>query len=179
MILRPWRDADLAPFATLNADPRVMEHFPKTLDRAESDAAAARIRDHFDQNGFGLWSVEVPGVAPFIGFVGLNIPKIETHFTPCLEIGWRLACEFWGHGYAAEAAQAAIDYAFEVLGREEVVSYTVPANARSRKVMERIGMVHCPQEDFAHPILPAGHPLSRHVLYRLPKALWAAAKERR
>jgi RimJ/RimL family protein N-acetyltransferase len=174
--LRPWCDDDLAPFAALNADPRVMEHFPKALDRAESDARAAQIRDDFDRLGFGLWAVEVPGVAPFIGFVGLNIPKFDAWFTPCLEIGWRLAHEHWGYGYATEAAQAALRFAFEDLHRDEVVSYTVPANLRSRRVMERLGMTHSPDEIFEHPKLEPGHPLRLHVLYRLRAEQFAAQR---
>jgi RimJ/RimL family protein N-acetyltransferase len=164
--LRPWRDEDLAPFAEMNADPKVMEFLPKPLDRAESDALAARIRDHFACRGFGLWAVEVPGVADFIGFVGLSVPTFEAHFTPCVEVGWRLASEYWGRGYATEAARAALDYGFRRLELAEIVSFTVPANLRSRRVMERIGMIHSPADDFDHPALPEGHPLRRHVLYR-------------
>jgi RimJ/RimL family protein N-acetyltransferase len=164
--LRPWRDEDLAPFAELNADPRVMEFFPKALDRPESDMAAARIREHFARHGFGLWAVEVPGVADFIGFVGLAIPRFEAHFTPCVEIGWRLAREQWGRGYATEAARAVLSFGFRDLGLDEIVSFTTMANRRSRAVMERIGMSRSPADDFDHPALPEGHPLRRHVLYR-------------
>jgi RimJ/RimL family protein N-acetyltransferase len=164
--LRLWRDEDLTPFAALNADPAVMEFFPKLLDRAESDALAARIRAHFDRRGFGLWAVEAPGVADFIGFVGLCVPGFEAHFTPCVEIGWRLARPYWGRGYATEAARGALEYGFRRLAIAEIVSFTVPANQRSRNVMERIGMTRSPADDFDHPALPAGHPLRRHVLYR-------------
>jgi ribosomal-protein-alanine N-acetyltransferase len=139
LLLRPWRDQDLPAFAALNGDPRVMEHFPRVLDREESDAAVARIRAHFDRHGFGLWAVEVPQVADFIGFVGLCVPTFETHFTPCVEIGWRLAYDHWGHGYATEGARAALDFAFRVLALDEVVSFTVPANVRSRRVMFSTG----------------------------------------
>ncbi len=166
LLLRLWRDEDLPAFAAMNADPKVMEFFPKPLDRAESDAAAARIRDHFARRGFGLWAVEVPGVADFIGFVGLSVPTFEAHFTPCVEIGWRLACEHWGHGYATEVARAALDFGFQHLALDEIVSFTVPANLRSRRVMERIGMTYSPADDYDHPALPEGHPLRRHVLYR-------------
>ena len=164
--LRHWRDEDLAPFAALNADPVVMEFFPKPLDRAESDAAVARIRDHFARHDFGLWAVEVPGVAEFIGFVGLCVPRFEAHFTPCVGIGWRLARDHWGYGYASEAARAALSFGFRDRSLEEIVSFTVPANQRSRAVMERIGMTRSPDDDFDHPALPEGHPLRRHVLYR-------------
>lgn len=167
--LRRWQVADREPFAALNADPRVMEHFPALLTRAESDAMADRIEAHFAQYGYGLWAVEVLGGAPFVGCVGLSHPRFEAAFTPCVEIGWRLAAEHWGHGYATEAARAAVRYGFEVIGLAAIVSITVPANVRSRRVMEKLGMLHDPAEDFDHPLLPAGHPLSRHVLYRLPR----------
>ena len=169
LLLRMWRDEDRVPFAALNADPRVMEHFPKLLDRAESDAVAARIRENFDRRGFGLWAVEVPGVAEFIGFVGLSVPHFEAHFTPCVEIGWRLARDHWGFGLASEAARAAVDFGFSQLELDQIVSFTVPANKRSRAVMERIGMTRTPVDDFDHPSLPDGHPLRRHVLYRLSR----------
>jgi len=167
LLLRRWLPSDTAPFAELNADPRVMKFLTRPLSRAESDALAARIEEHFEQHGFGLWAVEAVGVAPFIGFVGLSVPRFEAAFTPCVEIGWRLAGGYWGHGYASEAASAAAQFAFNRLGLEEIVSFTVPENVRSRRVMERIGMTRDPREDFDHPALPAGHRLSRHVLYRL------------
>jgi ribosomal-protein-alanine N-acetyltransferase len=164
--LRPWRDEDLAPFAAMNADPRVMEFFPALLGREQSDAMVAGIREHFSGHGFGLWAVEVPGVAEFIGFVGLAIPRFEAHFTPCVEIGWRLAREHWGRGYATEAARAALDFGFRDLELEEIVSFTTAANVRSRAVMERIGMTRSPEDDFDHPAVSEDHPLRRHVLYR-------------
>jgi RimJ/RimL family protein N-acetyltransferase len=164
--LRLWRDEDLPAFAALNADPRVMEFLPKPLDRAESDGRVARICDHFARHGFGLWAVEIPGVADFVGFVGLSVPDFETHFTPCVEVGWRLAHEHWGKGYATEAARAAVAFGFQRLTLDEIVSFTVPANRRSRGVMERIGMTRTSADDFDHPSLPEGHPLRRHVLYR-------------
>jgi RimJ/RimL family protein N-acetyltransferase len=169
LVMRRWREADREPFAALNADPVVMEHYPSTLDRAASDAAVDRIEAHFDEHGFGLWAVEVPGTAPFVGFVGLMTPSFEAHFTPAVEVGWRLGCEHWGHGYATEAAREAVRVGFETLGLREIVSYTVPANTRSRRVMERLGMSHDEADDFDHPNLPAGHRLQRHVLYRLPR----------
>ena len=172
LLLRRWRDGDLDAFAALNADPEVMAFFPALLGRAESDALAARIREHFARHGFGLWAVEVPGVAEFVGFVGLSVPRFEAPFTPCVEIGWRLVRAHWGRGYATEAARAALDFGFRRLALDEVVSFTVPANRRSRAVMERLGMAHDPAEDFDHPTLPEGHPLRRHVLYRLARADW-------
>jgi len=174
--LRPWRDDDLAPFAALNADPRVMEFFPAALDRAQSDALAARIRAHLGERGFGLWAVEVSGVAPFAGFVGLSVPRFEAHFTPCVEIGWRLAREHWGRGYATEGAVAALAFGFRDLGLTEIVSFTAPANQPSRRVMSRLGMTRDPRDDFDHPALPAGHALRRHVLYRLSRAAWESAR---
>jgi RimJ/RimL family protein N-acetyltransferase len=165
--LRLWRDDDLPAFAALNSDPRVMQYLPELLDRAQSDALANRIRENFERKGFGLWAVEMIGVADFIGFTGLSVPRFEAHFTPCVEIGWRLAYHFWGYGYATEAARAACDYGFGQLRLKEIVSFTVPANWRSRKVMERLGMTRSASDDFQHPLLPDGHPLRHHVLYRL------------
>ena len=167
--MRPWRDTDLPAFAELSADARVMEHFQKTLTREESDVFADRVRGLFDEQGFGLWAVEVPGVADFVGFVGLHVPTFEAPFMPCVEIGWRLAKDHWGHGYATEAAQRALDFAFEELRLDEIVSFTVPDNVRSRAVMERLGMTRSPDEDFDHPVLPEGHRLRRHVLYRISR----------
>jgi RimJ/RimL family protein N-acetyltransferase len=149
-----------------------MQYMPKLLDRAESDASAERIREHFARNGFGLWAVELVGIADFIGFTGLSIPRFEAHFTPCVEIAWRLAYDYWDHGYATEAACAARDYGFSHLGLRAIVSFTVPANRRSRKVMERIGMKHSAEDDFEHPLLPEGHPLRHHVLYRLARPVF-------
>lgn len=176
LVLRPWRDDDLPRFAALNADPRVMEFLPKCLDRTESDAMAARIRDDFERQRFGLWAVEVAGAASFIGYVGLSAPKFEAAFTPCIEIGWRLAFEEWGRSYATEAARGALYFAFETLGLSDVVSFTVAANIRSWRVMERLGMTRSPAEDFDHPRLEEGDPLRRHVLYRLSRTAWEARR---
>ena len=164
--LRPWREADRAPFAAMNANSRVMEHFPSPLTREESDATVDRILAHFEAHGFGLWAVESPAVAPFAGFIGLCRPRFEAHFTPCVEIGWRLAAQYWARGYATEGAQAALTFGFETLGLDEIVSFTATANLRSRRVMAKVGMTHHPEDDFDHPLLPPGHALQRHVLYR-------------
>ena len=169
LLLRRWRAADREPFAALNADPRVMEHFPALLSREQSDERVERIEAHFQQHGYCQWAVEIPGVTPFAGFIGLSVPQFEAHFTPCVEIGWRLAANCWGRGYATEGARAALLFGFEELALAEIVSFTVPANVRSRRVMEKLGMTHDPADDFDHPLLPAGHPLRRHVLYRLRK----------
>jgi RimJ/RimL family protein N-acetyltransferase len=170
--LRRWRSEDLAPFAELNADPEVMEHFPAPLDVATSDLLAERVIAHFERYGFGPWAVEIPGVTEFAGFVGLMTPTFDAHFTPCVEIGWRLARAVWGQGYATEAARAAIGFGFEELEFDQIIAMTVPANLRSRSVMERLGMGSLPADDFDHPQLPVGHVLRRHVLYRLRRADW-------
>ncbi len=167
LVLRPWRDTDLAPFAAMNADPEVMRHFPALLSREQSDALVARIRDRFATRGWAQWAVEVPGVLPFAGFIGLSVPSFEAPFMPSVEIGWRLARECWGKGYATEGAKASLAYGFGTLKLPEIVSFTVVANQPSRRVMERLGMRHDPDGDFDHPSIAEGHPMRRHVLYRL------------
>jgi RimJ/RimL family protein N-acetyltransferase len=174
LLLRGWRDEDRDAFAALNADPRVMEHFAGPMTRAESDEFVDRIEAGFAANSFGLWAVEVVGEAPFIGFVGLAVPRFQAHFTPAVEVGWRLATESWGNGYATEAARASLAHGFDTAGLDEIVSFTVPANRRSRAVMERIGMWHDEAGDFEHPSVPEGHRLRRHVLYRLRRDEWSA-----
>jgi ribosomal-protein-alanine N-acetyltransferase len=151
----------------MNADPRVMEHFPSVLTSAQSDEIVDRIESHFERYGFGLWAVEVREQIPFIGFVGLAVPSFEAPFMPCVEIGWRLALRAWGYGYATEAARAVLDFGFGPAGLLEIVSFTVPENQRSRRVMERLGMSHDPEDDFDHPSLPDRR---RHVMYRLRAA---------
>jgi ribosomal-protein-alanine N-acetyltransferase len=163
LLLRAWRDDDLPAFAAMSADPGVMEFLAPL---AEPQAWAARLKLHWREHGFGRWVVELPGEASFIGVVGLAWIPYEAHFTPAVEIAWRLARPYWSRGYATEAAQAALDYGFAELGFPEIVAVTVPANLRSRRVMERLGMTHSPAEDYDHPNLPDG-PLKRHVLYRL------------
>jgi ribosomal-protein-alanine N-acetyltransferase len=176
LLMRPWRPGDREPFAALNADPEVMRHFPALLSRAESDATIERVQAGFDQHGYGLWAVELLDTGEFIGFTGLQWIPFEAHFTPALEVGWRLARGAWGHGYASEAAREAVRFAFTEAGLREIVSMTVPANDRSRAVMRRLGMTRDATGDFDHPRLPLGHPLRRHVLYRLPYDRWAAAR---
>jgi RimJ/RimL family protein N-acetyltransferase len=172
LLLRPFRDADRAPLAAMGADPQVMEHLPGTLTPAESDALYERLRAHVERHGFGLWALEVPGHAAFVGWTGLSVPTFAAAFQPCVEVGWRLAREHWGHGYATEAARASLAHGFERLDLAEIVSFTVPENLRSRRVMERLGLRHDPADDFDHPAFPAGHRLSRHVLYRLRREAW-------
>jgi RimJ/RimL family protein N-acetyltransferase len=167
--LRRWTQRDEEPFAVMNADPRVMEHFPSPLTRAESDALVARIQAEFEERRFSFWAVEILNVAPFAGFIGLSVPQFSTHFTPCVEIGWRLAAEYWNHGYATEGARAAVVFGFDVLKLDEIVAFTTPGNIRSRRVMEKIGMTHDPADDFDHPLVPEGHRLRPHVLYRLKR----------
>lgn len=176
LFLRRWRPDDRPPFAKLNRDPRVVEFLPGALTREQSDALADRIEAHFERHGFGLWAVEVPGVTPFAGFIGLSVPAFEAPFTPCVEVGWRLDADHWDRGYATEGARAALAFGFEWLRLEEILSFTVPANVRSRRVMEKVGMTRSPADDFDHPLLPEGHPLRRHVLYRLRRP---EARERR
>ena len=171
LLLRPWRESDRVPFADMNADPRVMEYFPSVTARKDSDAAVDRIVARMEQHGFGLWAVEVPGVAEFIGFIGLG-PADTVLGRPAVEIGWRLAAEHWGHGYATEGARASLAHAFDGLGLDEVVSFTTTANERSRHVMAKLGMVRRPEDDFDHPGVPASWPGRRHVLYRITRDQW-------
>jgi RimJ/RimL family protein N-acetyltransferase len=169
LLLRRWCSGDREPFAAMNADRQVMEHFPSMLSRADSDAFVDRIEAGFAERGYGLWAVEVVATGQFIGFTGLNPATFPAAFTPAVEIGWRLAQSAWGHGYATEAAGAAVRFAFIEAGLAELVSFTAAGNVRSQAVMRRIGMIRDPADDFDHPGLPAGHPLRRHVLYRLPR----------
>ena len=175
LLLRRWRDEDRAPFARLNADPAVMEHFPAVLTRAESDALEDALAARLERDGFGLWAVEIVTTGELAGFTGLARPSFDAHFTPAIEVGWRLARGAWGRGYATEAARAALAYGFETVGAPEIVSFTAVENARSRAVMERLGMTHDPRDDFDHPRLAQDHRLRRHVLYRLDVAAWRAA----
>jgi RimJ/RimL family protein N-acetyltransferase len=170
LLMRPWRDADSPAFAAINADPRVMEYFPSALSPRESDALAERIQRHWTDHGLGLWAIEIPDQVPFIGFAGLSKPSFQAHFTPCVEVGWRIAADHWGHGYATEAARASVRVGFEVLALDEIVSFTVAANRRSIRVMEKLGMCHMASDDFDHPLLPETHPFKRHVLYRLTRS---------
>ena len=167
LLLRHWKDEDIPAFAAMNQDPAVMAYFPATLTNNETEQLVTRIRQHFETKGFGLFAIELKSIGAFIGFVGLMTPSFEAHFTPCVEIGWRLAKPYWHQGYATEAARAVLSLAFEKYGLPEVVSFTTMANTPSIRVMEKIGLQHDPRDDFNHPKLPADHPLSRHVLYRL------------
>ncbi|MBA4210486.1 MAG: GNAT family N-acetyltransferase [Parvibaculum sp.] len=172
LILRPWRAEDFEPFAAMSADPKVMEHFPSTLTRADSDNVASILKTDIEIMGYGFWALEVPGEAAFIGFVGIRPVTFEAHFVPAVEIGWRLAPAHWGKGYATEAARAALAHGFGALGLTEIVSFTTTMNLRSQTVMQRIGMTHDETDDFDHPALAEGHRLKRHVLYRLRAEDW-------
>jgi RimJ/RimL family protein N-acetyltransferase len=167
LIMRRWRESDREPFAAMNADPEVMEHFPSPLTRVESDAFVDKIEWGFDEWGYSLWALEVRETGDFIGFAGLLLQTFEAPFTPAVEVGWRLARHAWGHGYATEAGARALEHGFTEVGLEEIVSMTAVRNVRSRAVMERLGMTRDPADDFEHSRLPEGHPLRPHVLYRL------------
>ncbi|GAB3249494.1 GNAT family N-acetyltransferase [Chitinimonas naiadis] len=172
MILRDWRDSDLPAWVAMNADPAVRRYFPSVLDEAQALGEAERIRAHGEREGFTFWALEIPGVAEFAGFVGLLRTSFEAHFTPCVEIGWRLAPACWGKGYATEAARLALDYGFGALQLDEIVALAVMDNLPSHAVMERIGMVRNVADDFDHPRIPEGHPLRRSLLYRIQRQQW-------
>lgn len=164
--LRPWREEDKSPLRELNADPRVMACFPSPLSASQSDALAERCQKLIEAQGWGFWAVECSTTQAFIGLVGLHAQPNALPFSPCVEIGWRLAYRYWGRGYASEAATGALRFGFDSLQLEEIVAFTAIGNLRSRAVMERIGM----REDgtgFDHPEVPQGHPLRRHCLYRI------------
>ncbi len=171
--LRQWQASDREPFAQMNADPRVMEFFPNLLDRASSDALADRIEGKIRDRGWGWWATEIRETQEFIGFVGLNVPAVELPFSPCVEVGWRLAFPYWGKGYATEAATEALRIGFEVLQLDEIVSFTALQNQRSRAVMERLQMREMPGT-FLHPSLPSDHPLAEHCLYKLSRLEFSA-----
>jgi RimJ/RimL family protein N-acetyltransferase len=166
LLLRGWLDSDRAPFSAMNADPLVMRYFLSTITAEETDVLLERNRLHFERHGFGLWAVVSKATGEFAGFIGLAVPTFETHFTPCVEIGWRLAADLWNRGLATEGAAPVLRFAFETLRLDEVVSFTTATNLPSRRVMEKLGMIHDRDGDFDHPCIPDGHPLRRHVLYR-------------
>lgn len=172
LLLRNWREDDREPFAAMNSDPLVMEHFPALLSRAESDAGIDRQLAHFEKYGWGFWALEIRQSGEFIGFVGLKHVTDDMPFAPAVEIGWRLAWQHWGRGYATEAAEGALSFAFNTLRLEEVVSFTALTNLPSQRVMQRLGM-RSAGEDFDHPQVPAGNPLRRHCLYRLRREDWS------
>ena len=170
LLLRAWRAGDREPFARMNADPRVMRYFPATLTRAQSDVTIDRFGAHLVDHGFTFFAAELRASGEFIGFVGMARVSWEAHFTPCVEIGWRLDPACWNQGLATEGARECLRFAFEDLGIGEIVAFTVPANLASRRVMEKLGMTRNPADDFDHPRIAEGHPLRRHVLYRIGAA---------
>ncbi|NQD93684.1 GNAT family N-acetyltransferase [Pseudomonas sp. CrR25] len=176
LLLRRWRGEDRAAFAALNGDPEVMRHFPACLGREESDRLAERIEADFACHGFGFWALERKDNGAFIGFTGLRPVAFDAPFCPAVEIAWRLARPYWRQGLASEAARAALSCGFGPLGLEQIVSFTAVENLASQGVMRAIGMQHEPAQDFAHPALPVGHRLSRHLLYRLTRADWEAGR---
>ncbi|MGB8382342.1 MAG: GNAT family N-acetyltransferase, partial [Dermatophilaceae bacterium] len=176
LLLRRWRPEDREPFAQLNADPEVMQFFVSTMTREDSDAFVDVIEAGFAERGFGLWAVEAITTGTLIGFTGLIYQTFEAPFTPAVEIGYRFARHAWGQGYATEAANEAVRYGFEQASLAEIVSMTAVRNVRSQAVMNRLGMTHDPADDFDHPRVPDGHPLKRHVLYRLTAEQWRAGR---
>ena len=170
LLMRCWAREDRPAFAAINRDPRVMEFLGEPLTPEQSDDFVDRIEARLETQGFGFWALEAPDVAPFIGMAGLNVPRFDAPFMPAVEVGWRLDPAYWGHGYATEAARAALEYAFDVLSLDDVVAFTVEGNMRSRRVMERIGMTRDAEGDFDHPLVAVGSPLRRHVLYRVRRA---------
>ena len=174
LVLRPFRDVDRSPFFALNTHPAVVDSLGSAPSRAESDAMIERYGAELAREGWGLWTVEVPGDTTFAGMVGLHRVRPELPCAPAVEIGWRLHPDHWGHGYASEAASASLRFGFEQAGLEEIVAFTTTLNTRSQAVMERIGMVHDPDGDFDHPSVPEGSPLRRHVLYRASRTSQAS-----
>src|SRR5215469_9268269 len=167
LILRNWRESDREPFRLMNADSRVMRYFPALLTPEETDSAIVRLTSHCETHDFTFWSATLRETNEFIGFIGLFHTPFHAHFTPCVEIGWRLRPEFWNRGLATEGARAAAAYGFAQLDLDEIVAFTTVENRPSRRVMEKLGMTYNPVDDFDHPQVPEGHPLRRHVLYRL------------
>jgi RimJ/RimL family protein N-acetyltransferase len=176
LLLRRWDNADRAPFQGINADPRVMEFMPGLLTAKQSDELIGRIQVHFERHGFGPFAAELLENKAFLGYIGLYLPAFDAPFTPAVEVAWRLSADYWGRGLATEGARAVVRHAFEDLGLAGLVSFTVPENLRSRRVMEKLGMSHDPADDFDHPRLPEGHPLRRHVLYRLSREQWSRSR---
>ncbi len=172
LILRPWQESDIEPFARLNADPRVMEFFPETRNRQQSCEELNRIKAHFEEHGWGFWAVSVIDGADFIGFIGLKYFNLFPQIPQTVEIGWRLAFEYWGKGYATEGAQESLKYGFNDLNFEEIIAITAVQNTPSRNVMKKLGMHHNHEDDFDHPHIPEGNKVKRHVLYRLKKQEW-------
>ena len=174
LIIRSWRNTDRDPYASINADPEVREFLGKTMTRTQSDAQISVFEKHERAHGYTFWAVELPNVAVCIGFVGLQNTDYSAHYTPAIELGWRLGLNYWGQGYATEAADAVLKFGFERLGLDEIVAVTVPDNVRSQSVMTKLGMTYSPSDDFDHPDEAPSHPLQRSVLYRMRKVIATA-----
>lgn len=172
LILRDWREEDIPQFARMNADPVVMEFFEKTFSLEETRQSVHRMRECAKNYGYTFWAAEQKNDGKFVGCIGIFMSTYESPFTPGVEIGWRLDKPYWGQGYATEGARKALEVGFEKFGLQEICAITVPANERSRRVMEKLGMVHDPSENFKHPKIPPEHPFSVHVLYRLARQNW-------
>ncbi len=172
LILRPWRPSDLTPFAVMGQDPLVMEFFPELLTQEETSASIERIQSTFVAHGFCFYACELKESGEFIGFIGLSVPNFTAHFTPCVEIGWRIASSHWGHGYATEGALKCLEIGFNEFHLNEIVSIAVKGNYKSIKVMQKLGMVREIKGDFQHPKLAMEHPLSLHVLYKINQEQW-------
>lgn len=177
LILREWQDSDLEPFIAMGQDPLVMEHFPNLLTPEESSAMIDRMKSVFEENGFCFYACELKSTAKFIGFIGLSIPKFKAHFTPCVEIGWRISSGHWGEGYATEGALKCLEIGFEEFNLDEIVSIAVKSNFKSHKVMDKIGMQRDLDGDFLHPNLASNHRSAPHLLYRMPKSLWLSSRQ--
>jgi len=172
LILREWKDTDFDPFKKMGLDPRVMEDFPSLLSPERSEAMIKGMQTHFQEHGFTFWATELKSTGQFVGFIGLALVSFDAHFTPAVEIGWRLAYESWGQGYAPEGAIAALQAGFNQLKLSEIVSFTAVRNIKSQRVMQKIGMTHLESENFNHPRIPPTHPLCKHVLYRAKRETW-------
>ena len=172
LILRDWCDSDTESFVALNQNPQVMEFFPDILTKQQSVDLLIKLKDEISQRGFGFYACELKANHAFIGMVGLHVPDFNAHFTSCVEIGWRIASNYWRQGLALEAAQKYLEIGFIEFNLQEIVSFTARTNRRSIKLMQNLGMVRDDCGDFYHPKLPQGHQLSLHVLYRMRKALW-------
>lgn len=168
--LRQWKQEDLQPFAAMSLDAQVMEYFPSTLDTKESEAIALKCQSLIQEQGWGFWAVELKENQQFIGFIGLHRPTAALPFSPCVEVGWRLARPYWGQGYATEGAKASLHFGFSTLGLSEIVAFTSVLNFKSMNVMRKLGMDRA--ELFNHPDIPSDHKLYPHVLYRLPRDKW-------
>jgi RimJ/RimL family protein N-acetyltransferase len=179
LLLRPWREADREPWAAMNADPRVRQFFPGLLDRERSDASIDLFMERLARDGFTFWAMEEKATGAFVGFTGLSRVDFEAPFTPCVEVGWRLAHAFWKRGLASEAALASLDFGFDRQHLPEIVAFTTSRNLRSRRVMERIGMRRDPHGDFIHPKMPPDHPLQPSVLYRITPSDHARSQQSR